>query len=535
MTPSARPVAGAFAVAALFLLVYALLGTRQYTAVDGALRCLDVYRRPELSFSGNNHLLYPADVLAWNRLLGLVVGRAADPFAFLRRTQLMNATAAAAVLALLYWIVRTTTGSAGIALGATAGLGLARAFLLHATNSAEPMVGVWWAVAAVAAGLLARRHRSTWAAAAAGVALALALASYASMLLAAPAVLVLVGRGEGTRGRLAALVGSAAAVTAAVFGVAYAHAGATGPLEMIRRFLALPGASVWAGVSPARAARIPLGFVQSVLPVLPPGYAGVRSLAHAAPLRIAWLLVASVGIAALVGALVRGAWLARPRIESGVRATSTAALAGLAGALIAPLAWDPLYPKLWLLPTAFAFLAGGLLATAAGGRARRAVMGAALVLIAVEAAVNLAWALPAHRRESPYLEPARAVARAVTPEDLVVLDWDPVSEMYAGLWGADASLLTFPTEAVLRGSAAVIALDSAVAATRRRGGAVYFLGVLDETPASWDAFLGERTHLPYASVSRYRDSAAVSLQLHAGAGPALTLRRLATPGPGRAQ
>ncbi|HUK64491.1 MAG TPA: hypothetical protein VLV15_14195, partial [Dongiaceae bacterium] len=84
---------------------------------------------------------------------------------------------------------------------------------------------------------------------------------------------------------------------------------------------------------------------------------------------------------------------------------------------------------------------------------------------------------------------------------------------------------------VFHGPAALGALDSAVAATRRRGGSVYLLGVLDETPAAWDAFLGQKLHLPYTALNRYRDSSVVHARFSTPAGTALTLRQFAAPGP----
>jgi hypothetical protein len=299
---------------------------------------------------------------------------------------------------------------------------------------------------------------------------------------------------------------------------------------MTGRLLELPGISVWGGVSLARAAKLPLGFAQSVLPVLPSGYGGLRSLARAAaPFSIVWVAAALAGIAALCAALVWQAWRWRRQAERDALATPVAIAAGLAAALIAPLAWDPLYDKLWLLPTALAFLLGGLVVAGTGGWARRGIAVGAVVLVAIETAVNATWAIPAHRHESPYLEPARVVARTAQPGDLIVLDWDPVSELYSGLWGTDGTFLTLPTEAVLHGPTALVALDSAVAVTRRRGRSAYFLGVLDETPAAWDAFLGQRLHLPYAALDRYRDSSVVYARFGAGAGNALTLRRLSPP------
>jgi hypothetical protein len=159
----------------------------------------------------------------------------------------------------------------------------------------------------------------------------------------------------------------------------------------------------------------------------------------------------------------------------------------------------------------------------AGGR--RGLARGALLLIGLEIAVNLSWAVPAHRNESPYLEASRVVARTVQPGDLLILDWDPVSELYTALWGTDTGSWNLPSAAVLSGPAALTELAQAVKATHDRGKVVYFVGVLDETPAAWDAFLGRRLRVPFEALDRYRDSAQVVARL--GDGPAaVTLRRL---------
>lgn len=524
---SAGPVARMLGVGAASFVLFALLGSQQYASVDGALRCLDVFRHPVLAFSGNNHLLYPANVLIWQRLAGLFGAHPRDPLAYLRLTQLMNAAAAAGAVALLYRMVHAATASHAVAATAAAGLALSRAFLIHATSSAEPMVGLFWALVAVSAASSAMPRPRVWPAVVAGIALALSFASYASMFLVAPAVLLQLRAGAGARRRAVVLLAAAAIATATLFGAAYAGSGTAAPGGMLRRFFALPGSSVWGGVSLSNVANAPLGLAQGLLPVLPPGYAGLTSLGASGTLRLAWLVVALAGVAALCVALAREAWRARegPLRSRGAATLTTAAAAGLLASLVAPLAWAPLYDKLWILPIALLWLVGGAaVADARAGRSAWLARGA-LLLVAGEAVVNLAWAVPAHLKPSPYLAPSQVMASAVKPGDLAVLDWDPVSLMYAGLWGAGRSIWSLPAEGVERGPASLVALDSAVAATRRRGADVYFLGVLDETRANWDAFLGRRLHLPFEALDGYRRAATVVASFGTAAQP-LTLRRL---------
>ena len=523
---TARPAIRAIGVGAVFLLIFALLRSQQYTAVDGALRSLDVFRLPTLAFAGNNHLLYPANVLAWHRLLALIGIMGHDALGFLRLTQLMNAAAAAGCVGLVYWIVRVATGAGGAALAAAAGLAFSRAFLLHATNAAEPMAGLFWSLVAATGAVVAVRRKLIWPAVVAGFALALGVASYESMLMVAPAALVLLGFGERPRRSIIAFVAAALLASAGIFGFAYASSGTTAPSAMLQRFIELPGASVWGGTSLSKVANLPLGAGQSLLPVLPPGYGGVRSLLHAgtAPLRIVWLVAALAGVAALGGALVRRFVSERAALTGDARPAAIAFATGLAAACLVPLWWDPLYGKLWLLPLALAWVGGGVLVGGPLAGGRRGLAWGALLLIGLEIAVNLSWAVPAHRNESPYLEASRVVARTVQPGDLLILDWDPVSELYTALWGTDTGSWNLPSAAVLSGPAALTELAQAVEAAQDHGKAVYFVGVLDETPAAWDAFLGRRLRLPFAGLDRYRESARVVARF--GPSTALTLRRL---------
>ena len=65
---NARLVRTATAVFIGFAGFYVLLRSKNILAVDGAHRCLEVFRRQGAFFHGNNHMLYPVDVLVWTRL-----------------------------------------------------------------------------------------------------------------------------------------------------------------------------------------------------------------------------------------------------------------------------------------------------------------------------------------------------------------------------------------------------------------------------------------------------------------------------------
>jgi hypothetical protein len=110
------------------------LRTRDCFAVDGAPRCLAVYRHPTLLFHPNNHLLYLVSVLAWTRMAGLLGFKLSDPLDFILAVDTMNSLAAAGCLAVLYWIILRVTSSWKLTTAVCVAYGLTTAFLAQAAN-----------------------------------------------------------------------------------------------------------------------------------------------------------------------------------------------------------------------------------------------------------------------------------------------------------------------------------------------------------------------------------------------------------------
>jgi hypothetical protein len=78
-----------------FALLFILLRTQQYLAVDGALRALSVYWLGYPPIGDNNHVLYFVNIFAWTKA-GYVLGvESTNPFQFIRVAQAMNGVAAA--------------------------------------------------------------------------------------------------------------------------------------------------------------------------------------------------------------------------------------------------------------------------------------------------------------------------------------------------------------------------------------------------------------------------------------------------------
>jgi hypothetical protein len=502
------------------------LRSHLYTDVDGAVRCLEVFHRQELFFHANNHLLYPVDVFAWHRLLSLFGVRATSPFEYLALTQVMNAAAAAGCAAVLYRLALLATGSPAAALGGAALWAFSRAFLRHATNSAEPMVGLLWSCLALLLLALPWRRRGLWAALAAGGLLALGLATYQSTILVAPLAAVLCWAGpegsadpvrepEDRRGiaRLLATAAGGLGGILLVYGLAYQAMGVAGVRGKIELFLVVTGAGVFGGLSLRNLALLPLGLADNLVHVLPDDFAGLRSLLRshgglAAPGAAAVsLALTGLTLAGLVR--LRRAWR---ELAARDRFAFACGVTGLAATLLGPVVWDPLYDKLWLQPLGcWSFLAVlGVSRLPAAARRPAWVRGGAFALLAL-AALNLGWAIPAHRGTTPYLAAARRVAETAAERDLVVLDWDQVSVLYGTVWGWSPRRhrLDFPSAALALRGGVRGELDRQVEAAWQRGGKVYFVGVLDQPRASWDVLLGDRAGVSYDVLAPYRDGARV--------------------------
>ena len=172
--------------------MFVLLRTQQYLAVDGAIRCLWIYWQKRPTAGGNNHLLYFMNVFVWTKALSLMGVNATGPFDFVRLTHLMNALAAAGSVSLLWTLSYHATGNIRAAWAASCAYALSNAFLLHATSTAEPMVGLWWSLASVlivASGVAASSRLRLFVG---GTLLLLAMATYESMVLIGPAELIFI-------------------------------------------------------------------------------------------------------------------------------------------------------------------------------------------------------------------------------------------------------------------------------------------------------------------------------------------------------
>lgn len=189
---SPKVVSGTAAIFGGFAYLYALLRSKDIFAIDGAHRCLEVFRRNTIFFHENNHMLYPVNVLFWTRLAAALGMKPNGPFEFYTIVEFMNCLAAAATLAIVFILIYVTISSWQLSLGAVVALGFSKAFFEQATNANEAVVGLFWSLAAVLILVVGLRVRSVWLIFASGLIFSLSMATYESMIFLAPAGLVLI-------------------------------------------------------------------------------------------------------------------------------------------------------------------------------------------------------------------------------------------------------------------------------------------------------------------------------------------------------
>jgi hypothetical protein len=525
---NARLLRNATAVFIGFAGFYALLRSKNILAVDGAHRCLEVYRRQSAFLNGNNHMLYPVDVLVWTRLVAALGLRPTGPIQFFSNAELMNCLAGAASLAILYLLLSFAVSPGWLALGVTVGYGFSKAFFDQATNAAEPLVGVFWSFLAMLFAVLLFKVRSNWPIVVSGFLFSLAMATYQSTIFLAPAAIVLILHSRSTE-RQHAFFDSTRCLAIGLFalgglfgcmliyGCAYRLVGITSVAGMLKRFFVLEGGRVFFGVGIGKSLNLPIGMIRNIFPVLG-NYVGIRDLLAGPKLSLACfllLLVVFSGFLVFCFAQVYRRWSSLP---PSLRIGFIAATVGSVFTIIPLLVWDPNYGKLWLQPLA---CLAYLLAVAL--RVRRQDMQnpfqlptviAMLFLVGVLS--NSVWAVQRHRYQTPGMQEARIVAERVGSKDLVVGGWDNVSILYGDIWARDGQYMDFTSEAVSYGRRATTHLREAILKTVQTGGRVYFLGVVDVPKHDWDSYLGSKCGVPYSDMDFYRAHSNVLGKLQSG-------------------
>jgi hypothetical protein len=512
----------------LFASLYLLLRSNQYTAVDGALRCLQVYWGRSPYVGPNNHMLYPFNVWCWSRLAGLLGFHARSPLGFLHMTQAMNAIAAGGAVAIVDLIVERFTLNRIAAIAAASGYAFSWAMLLHGTNSAEPIVGLFVSLVAtliVVEGLARCRPVLLFVG---GACLAIALANYESMVLIAPLIFVLclfwpsgnvppyqfltahpacvLARPDLRQimRRLFSCGLGASLGLAMIYPAAYYSTGFRSPQMMARAFLQMGGdPGVYGGFRLAKIANFPIGLAGNLIRILPDPYHGIRWLLDQDghhPLAIA--AIAAVITLAITALFVLAAAAFELSRQNGLWLWAIAIVAAILIDFAPLLYWDPLYNKLWLQPLALIFALMAILGPRSGQRLIWGATALAILTLALELSINLPAAVAASRAPTRCLGDAKRLAAEIRPQDKVLTDFNAVSSLWMALYDNDPSRTLLVPASPPAVSLEVIADWTKQCAVS--GCKIFFVGLLNESRQDWEAFLGHRVGLPFDALKPYR-------------------------------
>jgi hypothetical protein len=485
-------------------------------------------------------MLYPVNVLIWTRLASALGMKPNGPFEFYTTVELMNCFAAAATLAIIFVLIYMAVSSWKLSLGAVVALGLSKACFVQATNANEAVVGLFWSFAAVLILVLALQIRSVLLIFTSGLLFSLSMATYESMIFLAPAGLVLIWHTYSLEDRESqfsrrALVAEATFILGCsvawlgVHGLAAWMTGNTRPAEMVKQLFRMQDARSYLGLGPGRALNLIVGMVRNIYPVLN-NFDGFRHVLTGSKISLVMFVSVLAFFCAFIFSCGLHLWRHRNGMSESLRTGLLAGLTGLLFTLIPPLIWDPHYEKLWLQPLAMlAFLIAIALKGPAGQQRESSLISRVAPLILLAGTLFNFWPVLSGRRAdvSAYFQDAQDISEKVGRDDLVVADWGKVSVLYGEVWARKDRSVDFVTQAVYYGKGATESLREDVLETKRRGGHVYFLGLLDHSESDWNSFLGSRCGVPMSDIEPYREHSHVIASYRIGSA-ATSLRQLDT-------
>ena len=174
------------------LALYATFPSNQYTAVDGSLRCLPYMNSTKWELHGNNHMLYPVNVMLWSRIMATLFNmKPKDPFDFIRIIELMNSFFAAVGVAMFFLILKKATSNIKISILGACALAFSNAFIVNAVNSNEPMVGFTISTLAIISTYAWLKSDRIFLGFIGAFLLSFSMATYQSMFLIAPSLIAL--------------------------------------------------------------------------------------------------------------------------------------------------------------------------------------------------------------------------------------------------------------------------------------------------------------------------------------------------------
>jgi hypothetical protein len=511
--------------------LFLLLRSDDAFGTDGPFRALEVYRRGSLFFHTGNHVLYPANVFVWTHLASKIGFPVHDPPSFLLTVALMNCLAGAASLALFFTITALACESWRIATITTVIFGLSKAFLTHATNASEPMVGLFWSFAATTVAILSIRKNSTWLVILTGFLFALALTTYQSTVLFGPAALYWIWSsrkkraGEPTQRSssvilamffgLGAVIGSALIYGTAAYSYWRHQPTRTTATQVAAHVLEPVDTHAFFGIGLGKLAQLPVGLVSNLFPVLS-NFTGLRNLVHGPVAPLLRIVGLSVGVGTLLMYCTWQCLRQWKTLSVFQRRVFIAGTLGFTFTMVPVVTFSQLYDKLWIQPLAcllFLLAVSVHLAIQTGTHMRNVAAG--LSVLAISGVLLNLRDVPLRGSTHPEMSEAQRLAKMIQGNDLVVGDWDGVSVAYGYAFAPDGTqFFSFTSNAASFGTKATSNLRDEILKTQQKGGRVFFLSILDVPRETWESFLGSRCGVPFSELEDYRQHSVVRAEFH---------------------
>ena len=511
-----------------FFAFYARLASNNYTAVDGGVRCLDVFFAGQPFIHGNNHMLYPYHIYVFNKALSSCGLTASDAIQYFHLSIFLNAAAAAMALGVLFLIMLDLGISDKLSVLGVTLLAFSDSFAINATNPNEPMAGLCLSAIAVWLSLVADRRRSFFLSCLSGCVFAYAMATYQSMIFWLPAVLAVyvfkLWKEKDNKLSCFILLGAVVSAflisTIVIYGYAYDRFyHISGFSRCFARFLQADGFGhgAWGKFSLINFPMLFPGLVQAFFH-LP--FAGLRqTFLDPASVKL-WILpfvVVAVLCAMLLFVIQR--LIKQQDLNKWIWFML---LLFVMIPSVCPFYWTITYSKLWLQPLAAfavltAFSLSALNKVVANGQKRQWIIGFVIAFSAIMLTWNEVTVLLPNHHGTPEVDTIMSqIDMNVEDNSLVFTNWDAVGVTFSHLYPRSREIISLPALVIeTRPSGLQKFMDAKIADAVKQGRHVYFLGVLDTARTDWDAFFKSQLGVDYDSFEKYRKASSCLVELHA--------------------
>lgn len=505
-------------------LFYFNFPSNQYAAVDGNLRCLSCMGAAGLQLHGNNHMLYPVNVVLWSRLVSaLFFIKPQDPFAFIRMVEYMNSFFAAIAISVFFLVLKKATSSLKISILGACALAGSNSFMVNAVNSSEPMAGFTTSAISViftCAWLTSNRIFLGFAGA---LLLSLSAAIYQSMFLIAPSLAVLVYLYSIENGKNIAVK----KVFQYIFFISISYlaiyllshwliAQDRSIADIIKKMCAFNTFEIWGRISLAKFIAAPFAVINGVI-YLDNMRDGIRAFFSEQPLNYTVLTAVMLYAAAILFFILLAYILFKvfKKAERKKRIYLTVSIVGFIFTISAPIYWSLTYTKLLMQPTAFLIVITALAVSEAHRLPLKQVATIFRSFLLITLTLMFFWntknVLLKMHLQPANLKDAKELTELLGEESLIVLDWDSeMASLYSEFYKKPGQHIFCISQEMIRlkRNKALFSkeLKTKIASFKNSGRRVWFLGVLEKSRSAWSYFLEERLGIAYELFDEYRKS-----------------------------